>query len=211
MSAKTVWKDVSVPIRNGMVSWPGDPKPRVERVQSFEAGDDLNVTRLDLGAHTGTHLDAPLHYLPNTDGIDRMPLNVCVGPARILSIDSTRAITAADLEPHAPSAGERILLRTRNSSLWQRDDFVRDFVHLAPDAAAYLAERRIQLVGTDYLSIGSFHEGGPEVHRTLLGAGVWILEGLDLTEAQPGACELICLPLRVLDADGAPARAIIRQ
>lgn len=209
-----VWIDVSVPVHGGMPRWPGDPAVVVERASSMDRGDEANVTRLAIGAHGGTHVDAPAHFLANGAGVDEMPPDTMVGPARVLWLRDASAIGRADLEREGIREGERILLRTRNSDArWYRQPFDPRYVHLSVDGAEYLSQRRIRCVGIDYLSIGGFDEGSENAraHRLLLAAGVWILEGLHLAEVEPGDYELVCLPLRLEGADGAPARAMLRQ
>jgi arylformamidase len=164
------------------------------------------VSRLDLGVHTGTHVDAPLHFLPDGAGAETLPLDVLVGPAQVVDATSlTGPIDATSLESlDLPSGLERLLLKTPNSELWARDDFTRDFIRLTGDGARFLVERGVHLVGIDYLSVGD-----QEAHRELLGAGVVAVEGLDFRRVDPGAYTLVCLPLLVVGSDGAPARAIL--
>jgi arylformamidase len=205
------WVDVSVPVTAGMVRWPGDPPVRIEQARSIEGGDEANVTHLEMGAHTGTHMDAPAHFIDGAAGIDSLPLEATIGPARVIASEATGAISAEDLRRHEPAAGERLLIKTRNSAHpWDREPFKEDFVHLTPDGAAYLAERGIRAVGVDYLSVGGYRGGSLETHRALLGAGIWIIEGLYLGGVAPGPYELVCLPIRLAGADGAPARALLR-
>jgi arylformamidase len=206
------WLDISVPVRNGMVHWPGDPAFHIERATDQEKGDVATVSRMTLGVHTGTHMDAPLHFIRGARSIDQIPLDATVGPARVLPIHDTKWITRAELLPHSISPGERILFRTTNSTrCWTTDAFQEDFVFISQDAARYLAECRIRSVGVDYLSVGGFHEDGPETHHALLAAGIWIIEGLNLSQVEPGDYELVCLPLKLIGSEGAPARAILRR
>jgi arylformamidase len=208
------WIDISVPLENGMVHWPGDaPYQRTETLH-IANGDVCNLSQLSTSVHTGTHMDAPRHFLDGAPGIDAMPITATVGECRVIAIQDPAVIPIHELEPHHLQPGERILFRTRNSDRpWSMRPFHEAFVHLPPDTAAYLAQRKIQTVGVDYLSVGGFpdHAGGPETHRTLLAAGIWIIEGLNLTHVSPGRYDLICLPLKLAGADGAPARAILRQ
>lgn len=203
--------DISLPVKSGMLTWPGDEEVLLERTLSLERGDPCNLSRLRMGLHAGTHLDAPLHFLPRGEDIASMPPEAGIGPARLVEIPGNRVIGRVDLEPFSPRRGERLLLKTLNSrdSWWERP-FDPHYAHLDPGAAAYLAERGILLLGVDYLSVGPFGERAGEVHRLLLEAGIWILEGLDLGAVEPGDYELICLPLRVANGDGSPARAILR-
>jgi arylformamidase len=203
--------DVSVPLRSGMVHWPGDPAVSIELVAAMARGDDADVTAIDMGAHTGTHVDAPSHFVAGGASLDDLDPDVVFGPARVIAIADPAAVTAAELERHDIQRGERLLFRTSNSErCWSTDEFVEDFVYVSEDAAALLATREVRLVGIDYLSVGGFHVDGAAIHRRLLGAGVWIIEGLDLRGVTPGRYELICLPLRLAGAEGGPARVMLR-
>jgi len=203
------WIDISAPLRAGMTVWPGDEPPQIALAQSFASGDPYNLTRLAMSAHTGTHLDAPRHFLPGGAGIDAMPAEAMCGPALVVRVEGG-AVRAADV-PDGLAPGARILFRTRNS---ERDlfagTFFEDYVFLARDAAEKLARAGALLAGIDALSVSGFHEDPSETHRLLLGAGVWILEGVCLRGVEPGEYELVCLPLRIEGADGAPARALLR-
>jgi arylformamidase len=205
------WIDISVPLRSGMVHWPGDQDVRIQRTSSLDRGDSLNLSAVSMSLHTGTHMDAPLHFLSGAPGIDRLPLAATVGPARVLEFPGLASIKPRQLATRAIRPGERILLKTANSRrCWATDEFVADYVHVTPEGAQYLAERGIQALGIDYLSIGAPNAQGDLTHRILLAAGIWIVEGLNLSAVEPGDYELICLPLRIPNADGAPARAILR-
>jgi arylformamidase len=204
------WLDVSVPIHPEMVRFPDNPEIVVERVQSVEHGDACTLSRLSLGVHTGTHVDAPVHFIAGGAGVDGLPIESLVGPARVVEIRDPRAITAEELALHDFVRGERVLFKTANSPrCWESRTFVRDYVALTPSGARLLAALGVRTVGIDYLSIAAIDQG-PEVHRILLTAGICIVEGLDLTYASAGACELFCLPLRIEGADGAPARVLLR-
>ena len=208
----TAWIDISVPIYSGMVHWPDDPGVSIERVQDLSRGDAANVSKLELGAHTGTHMDAPRHFLADGAGLDEMPLDATIGSARVIRIGHPQAILPAELEAHRLRAGERVLFLTRNSEhCWNNSRFVEDFVYISAAAAQFLIERKVRTVGIDYLSVGGYLNDGVETHQILLGAGVWLIEGLNLSAIKPGAYELVCLPLRIAGADGAPARAILRS
>ena len=194
-----------------MAHWPGDPTPLVELARDMGRGDSCNVSKLTLSSHAGTHIDAPSHFLRGRTPIDRMPLDLAMGPARVIAISDPAQVTREELEPHRIARGERILLKTRNSPrCWKGAEFRTDFVYLSHDAARLLAERRVRVVGVDYLSVGGYKKDGATTHRILLGAGVWIIEGLNLARVKPGAYELACLPLRLEGLDGSPARAIVR-
>ena len=209
-SAAPTWIDVSVPVRSGMVHWPDNPPIEVVRVMDMARGDPATVSRLSLGVHTGTHVDAPVHFLADGAGVDAVPLDQLLGEARVVEVTDGPSIGAAQLRPVDPRPGERLLFKTRNSArCWQTDRFLSDYVYLSTEGAALLAERRVRTVGIDYLSIAGMDEGVP-THRTLLEQGICIIEGLDLSSIQPGSYELICLPLRLAGADGAPARVLLR-
>jgi arylformamidase len=206
------WIDVSVPLHTGMVHWPDNPPVSIERELNMDRGDVCNVSKMSMGVHTGTHMDAPIHFIHGGNGIDQMPLTASIGRARVIEIGDTVSIKLEELAGHNIQRGERILFKTRNSArCWQSDDFVEDFVYIAHEAAQYLAALGVQTVGVDYLSVGGSHVDGPETHQALLGGGVWIIEGLNLSQVEPGIYDLICLPLRIVGGDGAPARAILRQ
>ena len=209
--ASLPWLDISVPIRDAMVHWPSDPPVRVERVHSMERGDAANLSAISMGVHTGTHMDAPLHFIREGKSIENIPLDVVVGRARVIEIYDTESIKPKELTRHRLRRGERILFKTPNSSrVWKTDAFVKDFVFISKEAASFLAERGVRVVGVDYLSVGGYKRGGRYVHETLLGGGIWLIEGLDLSHVSPGRYDLICLPLRLEQGDGSPARAILR-
>jgi arylformamidase len=187
--------DVSVPVRPGMITYPGDPEVRLERVSSIAGGDVVNLSRLDLGVHSGTHVDAPLHFVDGGPSVETLPLDVLVGPC----------VVVEGLDPAAvPPGAERVLFKTPNSRLWEREEFSEEFVALDAEAARALVSCGVRLVGIDYLSIGD-----EEAHRILLGAGVVAVEGLDLREVEPGEYRLVCAPLKLEGAEGAPARVLL--
>lgn len=212
MTATFDWIDVTVAIRDGMVHWPDNPPIVVERLQDMTRGDHANVSRISLGVHTGTHVDAPVHFDPDQPGVEAIPLAALCGPARVIEIVDRREVTDRELAAANVVEGERLLLKTHNSPhAWQQHRFVEDAVHLTVEAARFLGARRVQTIGIDYLSVGGHAAGnGVAVHHALLEGGVWIIEGLDLTHVPAGPCDLICLPLKIDGADGAPARAIVR-
>lgn len=204
--------DISLPIHNDMPVWPGDPGVQVERTSRLEDGDSANVSGIRMGAHTGTHVDAPYHFLADGRPVDTLPLDVLTGPAIVCHLPGVTAIDSADLEAlNLPANARRILFKTRNSDLWARDEraFREDFVALTPGAACWIVARGIRLVGVDYLSVQRFRDEKPTTHVTLLQAGVIVIEGLNLAAVQPGTYDLFCLPLKLVGADGAPARTIL--
>ena len=207
--------DVSVPISAATPTYPGDPGVEIKQWAALAGGDAANVTLLNFGAHTGTHVDAPSHFIEGAPKVDAMPLDALVGPARVIVIpEDARAITADHLLAHNLEGATRVLFKTRNSAFWGQaaEGFRRDFTYLAPDAARTLVESGVRLVGIDYLSVEKFQSEKFETHETLLSHGVVILEGLDLREVEGGDYELICLPLKIAGGtgDGAPARAVLR-
>lgn len=205
------WIDVSMPLANGVTVWPGDPPPAFTQTAWIERGDPCNVTRMDASVHTGTHMDAPRHFLRGGAGMEALPLGAVLGPARVVAIHDPTAITPGEL-PADLARGDRILFRTRNSDRGLlRKPFVEDFIYIARDAARALAQAGVQTVGIDYLSVGGFHTDLAATHEILLEAGIWIIEGLDLTRIEPGRYELACLPLKIVGSDGAPARAALRR
>jgi arylformamidase len=192
--------DVSVPIRTGMVTYPGDPEVTLDRVISIADGASANISKLDLGVHSGTHVDAPVHFLEGEAGADELPLDVLNGPCEVVEVAALDE-SAVDA---VPADATRVLFKTPNSELWAQDAFPDSFERLNGAAARALVERGVRLVGVDWLSVGD-----QEAHRVLLGAGVVPVEGLDLRGVEPGSYELHCLPLRLIGSDGAPARAIL--
>jgi arylformamidase len=205
------WVDVSVTVRDGMPHWPGSPPVVLERTEEISRGDSANTSRLAMGVHTATHMDAPVHFIDGAAGMDVMPLDAVVGEARVIEIADPDQVTVGELSDHQIRPGERVLFRTENSTrCWQRDVFVEDFVFISEAAARYLAQIGVRTVGIDYLSVGGYHDHLPEIHEVLLGAGIWLIEGLDLSAVRAGRYEMICLPIKLNGADGAPARAILR-
>lgn len=205
------WIDVTVPIGPGLVTWPGDPAVAVERVSDVGAGDEATVSHLSFGSHTGTHLDAPRHFLAGGAAVDAAPPDVLMGRARVVGVPGVDRIEPAHLVAAGVQAGERVLFRTRNSErAWWDRPFDAHYCALSVAAARWLAERRVRLVGVDCLSVSAFADDAASVHVPLLTAGVWLLEGLDLTGIAPGAYDLVALPLRLAGGDGAPVRALLR-
>ena len=202
--------DISLPIREGMIVYEGDPGVTIGSALALERGDPANVSILHLGSHTGTHMDAPRHFIEGAAGIDDLAPDVLIGPALVVELDAERLIEPAHLAAVPLGQHPRVLFKTRNSALWDRPSFVRDYVALSPAGARLLVEHGVTLVGIDYLSIEAFGATGHPVHRTLLGAGVVILEGLDFRRVPAGVYDLCCLPLRLAGGDGSPCRAVLR-
>ena len=202
--------DISVPLARGIPTWPGSTGFHVDQTLSFEKGDGITVSRIDMDVHTGTHVESALHYVEGGDTIETVPLEAFVGPAMVIDLRAADAIGPAELDAAGIAGGtERLLLRTRNSGRLQTgEEFRRDFVGLTVDGARWIAGRTIRLVGSDYLSVQRFDDE-PETHRVLMRANVAILEGLDLSAVDPGEYRLTCLPLRLHSTEAAPARAIL--
>jgi arylformamidase len=204
--------DVSLPIATGGLIYPGNPAISITPQQAIAAGGSSNVSRLDFGSHTGTHVDAPKHFFDDGAGVDAIPLEILMGPARLLAFgDAVTSIGAAELSAHDLTGVTRLLLKTRNSK-WLATgsaEFHPDYTYLAPDGAELLVRAGIRLVGVDYLSVEQFHSGHHRTHRTLLERGIVIVEGLLLNEPPAGDYHFRCLPLRLAGLDGAPARAVV--
>lgn len=205
------WIDATLPLHDGMACWPGDPPFRRRELSSLERGDVAAVSSLSLSSHTGTHLDAPAHFIRGGLTVDQAPPDVLVGPGRVLDLAGRPAVDEADLEACHPRPGERLLLRTDNSARRASPSAGEAAVPVAltPAAAALLARRGVALVGVDGLSVGR-EADGVETHVVLLGAGIWVLEGLDLADVPPGPVDLVALPLRIVAGDGAPCRVLVR-
>jgi len=204
--------DITITISNDLPTWPGDPKVVLERVNKIEEGANANVSRLNMGVHTGTHVDAPFHFLEDGISVDLLPLSVLIGSAQVVQIkEGVEVITAKDLE----GAGiipevSRLLIKTRNSRYWAAGEktFQTTFVAIAEDGAHFLVEKGMKLIGIDYLSIAPYKQSRP-THQALLRSKVVILEGIDLSEVDPGMYQLYCLPLKLAGSDGAPCRVIL--
>ena len=205
--------DITLTITPDLPIYPGDPPIILERIMKMEEGDDCNVTRLSMSVHVGTHVDAPYHFLGGSaPTVEELSLTILTGRAYVLHLpDQVERITTPDLERAGiPIRTRRLLIRTRNSQFWKNGEgkFQKDFVALNKDAAQYLVDREIKLVGVDYLSVAPFHDG-LATHEILLRANTVILEGLNLAEVPQGRYMLYCLPIKISGSDGAPARAIL--
>ena len=203
--------DISLPVFPGMVVWPDNPNVTLRRTLDQAKGDLATVSELSLGVHTGTHLDAPLHFVPGGAGVDALPLEVLCGPALVCHALNANALTADVFEAmNIPAGTERLLIRTHNSDLWARDvrDFNTDYVAVTTDGARWLVEHRVKVIGVDYLSVAPYADPLTP-HDILLRAGIIPVEGLNLSGIAAGHYTLYCLPLKLVGADGAPARAIL--
>lgn len=204
--------DISLTIQPGMVVWPGDPKVELYRKEKIEDGANANVSYMGISVHTGTHVDAPYHFLNDGSAVDVMPLEVLVGPVLVVELpDSVKQIDEEiinSLSFNEPI--ERILFKTRNSKFWSQDagEFHPDFVAISADGAQALIDHGIKLTGIDYLSIAPYKNSRP-THEIILKAGMVVIEGVDLSKVQPGNYTLVCMPLKLKDTDGSPARVIL--
>jgi arylformamidase len=204
--------DITLTIQPGMAVWPGDPKVELYRKEKIEDGANANVSFMGISVHTGTHVDAPYHFLNNGSAVDVMPLEVLVGPAVVVELpDSVKLIDAEIINSLSFDGSiERVLFKTRNSKFWSQDlgEFHPDFVAISADGAQALIDHGIKLTGIDYLSIAPYKNSKP-THETLLKAGMVVIEGVDLSKVQPGKYTLVCMPLKLKDTDGSPARTIL--
>jgi arylformamidase len=204
--------DVSVPLAPGIPTYPGNPPFEFEPVKRIANGDSSNVSRMVMGTHTATHVDAPLHFFPDGADTDGLSLDLLMGRVRVVDIPRRGGISADDLAAAGLREDLRVLFRTPNSALWNgRGAFKADYTHLTENAAKYLVEQGVKVVGVDYLSVEEFKKPGAPAHRALLSQGVVIIEGLNLSDAEPGMYEWYCLPLRIAGADGAPARVVLKR
>ncbi|MHB8281632.1 MAG: cyclase family protein [bacterium] len=204
--------DVSLTVEDGMVHYPKDPEVIIKQFSSIKNGDTANNTHLSFGTHTGTHIDAPRHFYEDGIGIDKIKLEALIGECSVIEVpEKYEAITEDFLKMQNINNGGRILFKTKNSKIISRDkSFHEDYVYVASDAAKYMVEKGIILVGVDYLSVEGYGKGH-ETHRTLLGAGVVIIESLYLEQVEPGNYKLIAFPIKIKDSDGAPARVILEK
>lgn len=204
--------DISVPVNSNLPVWPGDPAIELKRHRSIADGETSNDSHLSCSVHSGTHVDAPLHFIEDASSVEHLSLDILTGPALVIDLPMTTVITTDTLDSLAlPADTSRVLFKTRNSALWADPDhrFNPDFVAFNSDAARWIVNHHIRLVGIDYLSIQQFEESEPLVHPILLQAEVVIVEGLDLRFVPPGFYQLICLPIKLIGCDGAPARAVL--
>ncbi|MEW6140909.1 MAG: cyclase family protein [Thermodesulfobacteriota bacterium] len=202
--------DVTLTLEEGMLTFPGDPPFEIGSVLLVDEGDKFNISRICLGSHTGTHVDPPSHYLPGGTTVDEIPLEVLVGPGVVLDMRGKRFIDRQALDACDLTGYARVLLKTDNGPRLLDKTFRKDYVHLTEDGARCLVERGVLLVGIDYLSIEKYENSGAPVHHILLSAGILVVEGLNLLDVPSGPCEVYCLPLKVRNGDGAPARVLVR-
>jgi len=205
--------DISLPLHPKMLRWPGSEGIKISRIKRLETGDKVNTSKLECDVHIGTHVDAPWHFIKYGSTVEALPLNLMIGPAVVVAIHDAKVVTAKHLSSIGiPPKTERLLLRTRNSDFWTSNaaEFREDYTALTAGAAQWLVDQKVGLVGIDYLSIQIFSDP-PTTHEVLLKGQVVILEGLNLANVEPGKYELICLPIRLIGTEAAPARVLLRQ
>jgi arylformamidase len=217
---KTGWIDISYPLSDDMVHWPNDNlPPHIDWILDKAKGSLAYMLQLNINSHVGTHINAPCHFMaehiPNRLSIDEMPLDTFIGPARVIEIKSKVSIEPQELQPYNIQAGERILFKTINSSYYIKGKFIPDYVYVSQAAANFLVDKKVKAIGMDYLTTGGpfkeiQNEAVDQVHITLLGHGIWLLETIDLSKVEAGQYEIYCLPIRVKGSDAAPARAALR-
>ena len=203
--------DVSVPLDAELPTYPHNTPFSLEPIKRIARGDSSNVSTMHMSAHTGTHVDAPRHFFDAGAGTESLALELLIGRARVIEIDSRAGIAAEDLAPIDLSDDIRVLIKTHNSRLWGSPEFHQDYVGVTDSGARHLVEHGIKVVGVDYLSVEKFHTPGAPAHHVLLGAGTIVIEGLNLRDVDPGVYEMFCLPLRIVGSDGAPARVVLRR
>ena len=206
------WIDITLPIHTGRIVWPGDPGVKVEKLLQIEKGDICNTSHLSTPVHVGTHVDAPLHFVDRGEGVEKLPIPSLVGVAKVFETTDQREIKLEVIEDKGIEQGDIVIFKTINSSKYLKEnDFNENYIYLSTEAAEYLVAKSISTVGIDYYSIAGINSNLIECHQILLGAGVTIVEGLDLSEISPGLYDFICMPLKIIGSDGAPARAVIRK
>lgn len=203
--------DVSVPLDANLPSYPGNTPFTLEGIKRIANGDSSNVSTLHLSAHAGTHVDAPRHFFDDGPGVESLALDLLIGRTRLIEVPARAGIGAEDLADLDLSEDVRLIIKTRNSRLWSTSEFHADYVGLTETGARHLVDRGVKVVGVDYLSVEQYKTPGAPAHRVLLSGGAVIIEGLDLRDVEPGHYQMYCLPLRVVGADGAPARVVLGQ
>ncbi len=205
--------DISLTIAEDLPVWPGDPKIELRKISKIEDGEEANVTHISASVHIGTHVDAPDHFMGNGQTVENLQLDLLVGAAFVVEMHVDGQVSAVDLQSASiPEGTKRLLIKTANSQLWAEGvtEFKSDFIALEADAAAYLVNQGVEVVGVDYLSVAPFADPAP-THRILLEAGVLVIEGLNLSGVEPGEYTLLCLPLKISGSDGAPARVLLQR
>ena len=203
--------DVTVPLDSNLPLYPGNTPLTLEPLKRVARGDSSNVSTVRMSVHAGTHVDAPRHFFDGGYAAEALPLDLLCGRTRVVELTTRRAITPEDLAAFDLSEDVRLLLKTHNSRLWSSPDFHQDYIGVTAQAAKFLVDRGVKVLGVDYLSVEEFKKAGAPAHHTLLGAGTIVIEGLNLLDVEPGTYEMFCLPLPIVSADGAPARVVLRK
>jgi arylformamidase len=202
--------DVTVPLDAALPVYPGNTPFLLEAIKRIAQGGSSNVSSLHMSAHTGTHVDAPRHFFDSGEGVESLPLELLIGRARVIEVTSVKGV-GPDALKGIDAEDIRVLIKTRNSRLWGSSEFHEDYVGVTAEGATYLVNHGVKVLGVDYLSVEEFRKPGAPAHHILLGGGTIVIEGLNLRDVEPGTYEMYCLPLRVVGADGAPARVVLRQ
>ena len=203
--------DITLPLDATLPTYPGNTPFSLEAIHRIAQGDSSNVSTLHMGAHAGTHVDAPRHFFDDGPGAEALPLEMLLGRTRVIEITSRKGVAAEDLAAANLSEDVRVLIKTHNSRLWGTPEFHADYIGVTESGARYLVEHGIKVVGVDYLSVEPYKTPGHPAHHVLLGGGTIVIEGLNLRDVDPGVYEMYCLPLRVVGSDGAPARVVLRR
>ncbi len=203
--------DVSVALDATLPTYPGNTPFSLEAIKRIARGDSSNVSSLHMSAHAGTHVDAPRHFLDDAPGAEALPLEMLMGRTRVVEIESRRGISAEDLQPIDFAEDIRVLFKTPNSRLWGSAEFHAAFVGITQSGARFIVDHGIKVVGVDYLSVEPYKTPGAPAHHVLLGGGTIVIEGLNLRDVEPAIYDMICLPLRLVGSDGAPARVVLRR
>ncbi|MEL7561935.1 cyclase family protein [Dehalogenimonas sp. 4OHTPN] len=206
-----LWIDASITLDEGTVVWPGDPGVEITPVRQIRDGAAYNLSSISMSLHTGTHLDAPRHYFELGLSVDRVPLDLLIGPVQVIELPGGEPVTLQTFMKCRIGTCKRLILKTNTAGLPPAGKFNRDYRYITPEAGQYLVEKEIGLVGIDSPSIGPIEPDAYDVHHCLLDAGIWILEGLDLSMITPGMYDLICLPMKIRNGDGAPVRIVLRR
>jgi arylformamidase len=203
--------DVSVPLDASLPTYPGNTPFSLEAIKRIARGESSNVSTVHMSVHTGTHVDAPRHFFDGGAGVDMLPLEMLLGRVRVIEVHSRKGIGPDELSEIDLSEDVRVLIKTHNSRLWGSPEFNPDYIGVTEAGARHLIGHGIKVLGVDYLSVEQFRQPGAPAHHALLGGGVIVIEGLNLRDVDPGVYEMFCLPLRIVGADGAPARVVLRQ
>jgi arylformamidase len=203
--------DVTVPLDANLPSYPGNTPFSLEAIKRIARGDSSNVSSLHMSAHAGTHVDAPRHFIDQASGADAIPLEMLIGRTRVIEVTSRKGVGPDELSAVDLAEDVRVLIKTANSRFWGTPEFHPEYVGVTEAGARYVVDHGIKLLGVDYLSVEEFKKPGAPAHHVLLGGGTIVIEGLNLRDVEPGVYEMFCLPLRIVGADGAPARVVLRQ